>query len=217
MSGSSGLSAYQMSRRGSESRNPDDRFQPPRRMPKDVTVNSEVFDSVLGAAQEAETWAWARIYEWLAPQLGGYFRLRGFTDPDDLVGETFLQLARSLHRFQGDVDGFKSWAFMIAHHRVSNERRRLARRPLTLVPDFGSLEVRTSPSAEESVLAQFEEESVLSLLERLTDDQRDVVALRIIAGFSVEETAQILERSPGSVKQLQRRALESLRRELNEP
>jgi RNA polymerase sigma-70 factor (ECF subfamily) len=180
-------------------------------------MNSEVFDSVIGAAQEAETWAWARLYEWLAPQLGGYFRMRGFSPPDDLVGETFLQLARNLHRFEGDVSGFKSWAFMVAHNRISNERRRLARRPLTLVPDFGSLEVETAPSAEDSALAQFEEESVLSLLGRLTDDQRNVVALRIIAGFSVDETAQILGKSAGSVKQLQRRALESLRRELSEP
>ncbi|MGA7272518.1 MAG: sigma-70 family RNA polymerase sigma factor [Acidimicrobiia bacterium] len=180
-------------------------------------MNSDVFERVLGAAQEAENWAWARLYEWLAPQLGGYFRMRGFPQPDDLVGDTFLQLARGLHRFRGDVKSFKSWAFMIAHNRISNERRRLARRPLTLVGDFGSLEVRTSPSAEDSVLSQFEEESVLSLLSRLTDDQRNVVALRVMAGFSVEEAAEILGKTAGSVKQLQRRALESLRRELIEP
>lgn len=179
-------------------------------------MNPDVFQSVLGAAQEGESWAWARIYEWLASQLGGYFRMRGFSPPDDLVGETFLQLARTVNRFQGDMKGFKSWAFMIAHNRIANERRRLARRPLTLVPDFGSLEIRTSPSAEDTALAHFAEEDVLAVLGRLTDDQRNVVALRVMSGFSVGETAEILGKSAGSVKQLQRRALESLRRELTE-
>jgi RNA polymerase sigma factor (sigma-70 family) len=170
-----------------------------------------VFDAVLAGAKEAQEWAWTEIHTWLAPQLGGYFRIRGFDDPDDLVGEVFVQIARNLGSFRGDVDGFKSWVFMIAHNRLANERRRLDRKPQTLVADIAEVDERHSPSAEEVALTHAGGDRVRSLLEGLTKDQRDVLALRVVAGFSLQETAQITGRTIGAVKQLQRRGLEALR------
>ncbi|MFQ3632651.1 RNA polymerase sigma factor, partial [Roseiflexus sp.] len=49
-------------------------------------------------------------------------------------------------------------------------------------------------------------------LNTLTDDQREVVLLRFVAGLSITEVAQQLQRSEGSVKQLQLRALRALGR-----
>jgi len=168
----------------------------------------------MAAAQEAEEWAWTEIHTWLAPQLGGYFRVRGFDDPDDLVGEVFVQIARNLGSFRGDIEGFKSWVFMIAHNRLANERRRLNRKPQTLVGNLAEVDGRQSPSAEDLTLRRFEADHVMSLLETLTTDQRDVLALRVVAGFTLGETAQIVGRTVGSVKQLQRRGLEALRAQI---
>lgn len=179
-------------------------------------MNPHVFDGVLAAAQEAEEWAWIKLYEWLAPQLGRYFRIRGFMDPEDLVGDTFVQLARNLHAFRGEIDGFRSWVFMIAHNRLQNERRRRARRPTSLVADMGRIDDRVSAGAEDEALGRIELDEVESLLALLTSDQREVIALRVVAGFSVKDTARITEKSPSSVKQLQRRGLEVLRRHLQE-
>jgi RNA polymerase sigma factor (sigma-70 family) len=176
-------------------------------------MNPHVFDGVLASAQQAQEWAWSEIYRWIAPQLGGYFRVRGVGDPHDLVGEVFLQIARNLGTFEGDVEGFRSWVFMIAHNRLSNERRRMGRRPLTLMSDVGPVDASLAHSAEDEALAGLDD-VIHPLLQDLTADQRSVVALRIISGFSVEETAQIMQKSVGSVKQLQRRALESLRRQV---
>ena len=86
-------------------------------------------DDVIGAAQLGEEWAWTRIYEEVAPRLMGYFRVRGSRNAEDLVGETFVQLARNLSRFEGDAASFESWVFTVAHHRLSNERRRFVRKP----------------------------------------------------------------------------------------
>jgi RNA polymerase sigma-70 factor (ECF subfamily) len=55
---------------------------------------------------------------------------------------------------------------------------------------------------------------VLALLDQLSPDYRDVLALRVVADLGVEQTAAVMERSVGSVKQLQRRALRALRAEL---
>jgi RNA polymerase sigma factor (sigma-70 family) len=51
------------------------------------------------------------------------------TDPDDLVGEVFLQVVRNLDTFTGDEAGFRSWLFTIVHRRVLDARRRARRRP----------------------------------------------------------------------------------------
>jgi RNA polymerase sigma factor (sigma-70 family) len=55
---------------------------------------------------------------------------------------------------------------------------------------------------------------VEAVLEVLTPDQRDVVLLRMLADLSVERTAEIVGKRPGAVKQLQRRGLERLGKDL---
>ncbi len=176
-------------------------------------MNLHGLDEVIGAAQLGEEWAWSRLYEVLAPPLMGYFRVRGIGNPEDLVGETFVQLARNLTTFEGDSESFRSWVFTIAHNRLSNERRRFARKPVKLLSepiDDG----RRSPSAENDALAEMGSIEAMELLKVLTADQRSVVALRFIADLSVNETATAMGVSPGAVKQLTRRALERLKKEV---
>jgi RNA polymerase sigma-70 factor (ECF subfamily) len=50
---------------------------------------------------------------------------------------------------------------------------------------------------------------------RLTDDQRDVLALRIIANLTLEETSDVVGKGIGAVKATQRRALIALRDQLD--
>lgn len=56
----------------------------------------------------------------------------------------------------------------------------------------------------------------MKLLANLTEDQRSVIALRVIADLSLEATAAIVGKRVGAVKALQKRGLESLRRQLGE-
>ena len=71
------------------------------------------FDSVLQAAQEGSPWAWELLFKELAPKVRGYVAVRGAADPDDLVSETFIQLARNVGRFEGTEANFRSWVFTI--------------------------------------------------------------------------------------------------------
>jgi len=80
-----------------------------------------------------------------------------------------------------------------------------------LVPFEPDADPRQVVSAEEAHAGMVGDQNTLALLGRLGDDQRQALTLRVVAELSLEETAQIMGRSVGSVKQLQRRALEALR------
>ena len=56
------------------------------------------WDSLLGAAKSGAEWAWDRIYREIAPKVRGYLVSLGSEDPDDLLGEVWLQVARNHSR-----------------------------------------------------------------------------------------------------------------------
>jgi len=71
----------------------------------------------------------ADLYRQLAPAVLGYVRSQGAAEPEDLLGEIFLQVVRDIGRFRGDEAALRRWVFTIAHHRLIDARRRSQRRP----------------------------------------------------------------------------------------
>jgi RNA polymerase sigma factor (sigma-70 family) len=170
------------------------------------------FPSVLAAAQTGAEWAWESLYRDLAGTVRGYLRAHGAHEPDDLLGEVFLQLARNIGTFEGDERGFRSWVFTVAHHRLIDERRARGRRPVDPADD--SLLEETSPygDAEHEAVQRLSAGEARALIDHLSPDQRDVLLLRILGGLTVEEVAAVVGKRPGAVKALQRRGLASLQR-----
>ncbi len=176
------------------------------------------FEDVLAAARQGAGWAFSRLYESLAPAVAGYVRAQGAGDPEDLTSEVFLAAFSGLGSFAGDEPQFRSWVFTIAHRRVIDDRRARTRRPpprsLEDEP-VAERRTRSSQSAEDDAIGAMGTERVREVLDKLAPDQRDVVALRVIADLSVEQVAAALGKQQGAVKSLQRRALASLRRQLS--
>jgi RNA polymerase sigma-70 factor (ECF subfamily) len=144
------------------------------------------------------------VYRQLAPAVLGYLRAQRAIEPEDLLGEVFLQVARDLPRFSGDDDALRRWVFTIAHHRLIDDRRRRARRP-----QLADGEV---PEAAAPELADAVDPALIAALDRLTADQREVVLLRFVADLPLEAVAKLTKRNVGAVKALQHRALEQLGR-----
>ena len=170
------------------------------------------FPDVLAAAKAGADWAWDRLYQELAGPVNGYFASRGAGDPEDLTGETFLQVARNIHAFEGSEGSFRSWVFVIAHRRLIDSRRSAGRRP-TMVHD-ADIEPMGG-DVEGEAMDRLVTSELVRGFQVLTDDQREVLALRVIANLSLEETAQVVGKNVGAVKQLQRRALEGIRKTLD--
>lgn len=170
------------------------------------------FEGVLSAAQEGSDWAWEILVRNYGPNLKRFFSTRGVPDPDALVGEVFVDMARNLGTFSGDDSALRSWVFVIAYRRLSDERRRASRR-LTETPKAEVPESRdVAPSAEDEAIDAMGEATAQRMLDSLTDSQRDAVSLRVIGGLTLNETAAIMGKPVGAVKGLQRRAIAKLRR-----
>lgn len=178
-------------------------------------VERAEFESILTAAREAAPWAWTRLYRALAPQLLGYLRSRGAVEPEDLLGEVWIHVARSLASFTGDYDGFRSWMFMIAHHRLVDERRRRGRRPIVHDSGTDDLLADTLHPGDE-VAELLELDGLVAILEDLPETQQSVVLLRVIADLSVDQTALVLGISEAAVKSAQYRAVKKLRETLSQ-
>ena len=77
-------------------------------------------------------------------------------------------------------------------------------------------EPRSAPvdQAAEQALARISSERVHEVLAKLSEDQRAVVLLRVIGDLSLDQVAEALGKRTGAIKQLQRRGLLAVRREL---
>jgi RNA polymerase sigma factor (sigma-70 family) len=181
--------------------------------PGDDGVAGEVLEEVLVAARADAPWAFERLYSRFGPMVAGYLRMHGAADPEGLTNEVMLGVFRGLPSFEGDIAGFRSWLFTIAHRRLIDDRRRASVRPQTDELHHDRHET-TGGDVELEAESQLERDRVHALLEGLTHEQREVVLLRVVADLSIEEVARILGKRPGAVKMLQRRGLASLRRRL---
>ena len=174
------------------------------------------FDDVLAAAQAGAAWAFEVLYRDLSPAVTGYLWLHGALDPDDLASETFIGVFTGLAGFSGDEAGLRSWVFTIAHRRLVDDWRRRSRRP-QLADEPGDLTTHVGGDVEDDVLVRVGAEDVERLCGTLPADQRSVLLLRILADLTVEQVAQVMDRSVASVKALQRRGLRTLRDRLETP
>lgn len=180
-------------------------------------LSEQSLEVLIAAAVDGSQPAFGALYRQLSPAVLGYLRAQGAREPEDLCSEVFLGVFRNVAGFSGGGPQFRSWVFSVAHHRVVDERRRLARRPEQVAFDDTSAE--QSPllhgsrgDAGTDAAERMGTERVLEICATLVSDQRDVLLLRLVCDLSVDQVAALLGKSSGAVKALQRRALASVNR-----
>jgi len=137
-----------------------------------------------------------RVYAYVARRSGS----RG--EAEDLTSEVFHQALANLGRFEWRGVPFAAWLLQIARHAVADRWQRLARERGEPASDPG--EAGNPADADRHAM-------LADLVARLPRDQQRVVLARFVEQRSVREIAEALGRTEGAVKQLQFRALESLR------
>jgi RNA polymerase sigma-70 factor, ECF subfamily len=171
-------------------------------------------DAVVAAAISGDDRALSELFRACQPRLVRYLRGQAPAVADDLAGEVWIAVAIGLPTFVGDANGFRSWLFTIARRRVIEHRRRVLRRRTDPVPadrfDARPAIGRAADPAGFVVERLCAQDAVDMLVARLSPHQAQVVLLRVLDDLDVFEVAEIMERTPASVRVLQHRALKRL-------
>jgi len=138
-----------------------------------------------------------------------FVRIRDQTEAEDLAGEVFLKALKSLDSYRGRGEQMHVWLFKIAHNVVIDHVRKMSKRKT--VP-LNEMEIPDRLNVEETVETRLQVERLSQALEQLTPSQREVIGLRFFAGLSSAEVGEISGKSGAAVREMQRAAIEKLRK-----
>ena len=127
---------------------------------------------VLARARSGDEAAFLELWRGLQPRLLRYLRVLGCDDPDYIASETWLQVVRDLHRFDGDDDGFRRWLFTVGRNRAIDAARASTRRRVNPVAD-GLEGLADGHTVEEQVLDDMSVRKAIALLAGLSRDQAE--------------------------------------------
>ena len=152
--------------------------------------------------------AWAELFDRHHAQIWRYAYARtGDRDAaDDVASQTFSEALTAVSRYRSSGKPIVAWLYRIARN-VAGKRARDSRR---MLPAGRSDLVAGSPEDRLDALVLAE------ALRRLTGDQREVIALRFVAGYSTNEIAAMMGKREAAVYSLEARAIAALRRQLSE-
>lgn len=189
---------------------------------KGTTCSKETFAILLQRAKDLDKPAIGTLYNRFLPAVYRYVLARTGDIPtaEDLTSETFVAMIRGIESTRAvDELGFVSWLLGIARNQVLMYFRRVkTRQEVELLPTYDedalSLDEDGDPLL---VLAARESWSeTVNALEKLTADQKAVILLRCVLGYSTEEVASLLKKRQGTIRALQFRGLAALARQLND-
>ncbi len=139
-----------------------------------------------------------RVYAYVSRKVGDRH------SAEDLTAEVFSEALAGIGKFEWRGVPFAAWLLRIASNSIANHWRRAGR-------EAGE----PSPEADPSGHDETERRAIVfQLVDRLPEAQFRVIHMRFVEQKSIREIARELARSEGAVKQLQLRAIESLRAQL---
>ncbi|MFD4198519.1 MULTISPECIES: RNA polymerase sigma factor ShbA [Amycolatopsis] len=184
-------------------------------------LEKDVLDPVVAAARRGDERAVHTLMTLVKPVVARYCRARmggrdlSYLSADDVAQEVCLAVVKALPGYEDRGGSFLFLVRAIAANKVADAYRLVSRdrsEPVAELPENGT--VWRDP--EEHVLTLDLGRRLNGLLARLPPAQREVLALRVVAGLSTAETAQSMGITPGNVRISQHRALTRLRRMIAE-
>lgn len=132
---------------------------------------------------------------------------------EEMTAQIFLQLIEKIGLYRiapkDNATIFSAWLYRLSHNKMIDILRKLRRN------SHVGIEIAERAIEHYSVIDAVEDridfEQLLSTMQMLNEQQRQVIVLRFLEGYSIAETAEILQKSEGAVKALQHRSLENLR------
>lgn len=152
--------------------------------------------------------AWEAFYERNYSAMVAYAqrRLPSIDDARDAVGDAMTRVVGGLQRMDESGASPEAWSYGVLRHVVLDYQRKMYRKR-----EIKSEREISSPEAFERLIVSEEHDAVRAAFELLPERDREVLELRVVAGLSGDEVANVLKMKPGAVRMAQARALERLR------
>jgi RNA polymerase sigma-70 factor (ECF subfamily) len=172
-------------------------------------LKKEADERLLIEAAQKDPARFAELYQNNFERVYAYIvrRVKNRAETEDLTSEVFHHALANLKRFEWRGIPFAAWLFRIAANLISDRWQRTGREPIVDEPEQIEL-AQVSPVEIEEVEWQA---TLFRLVETLPVEQRRVVVLRFVEQKSIKQVAQEIRKTEGAVKQLQFRALTTLR------
>jgi RNA polymerase sigma-70 factor (ECF subfamily) len=174
--------------------------------------------ALLTLAKQGDGEAFGQIYDAYVGQVYRYLYYRVGSQPlaEDLTSETFLRALRRIDSFTWQGRDICAWFITIARNLVTDHYKSSRFRLEVSTADMLDAD-RADDGIEQEVLDNLDNEALLSAVRQLKSEQQECVVLRFLQGLSVAETAAVMGRSDGAIKQLQLRAVRALAKLVPEP
>jgi RNA polymerase sigma-70 factor, ECF subfamily len=176
----------------------------------DTSMDSQDESALVSQLAAFDPDAWSSVFERYFTSIFrlAYVRTRHRGAAEDIAAQTFAEAAAGIAGYRYRGVPFRSWLYRIARNLTSDHIKMLRRQPQVALEDTHALPV--DPMVEPEFNADF-----FAAIDELTDDQKTVVLLRLVDGYSLAEVAAVMEKSTGAVKQLQHRAIAILQRHMS--
>jgi len=172
------------------------------------------FASVLAAAVSGDETAFAALYRELQPRMVRYAAGIVGQDAEDVTAEAWLQIARDLRRFTGDLDAFRGWTTRIVRNRALDLARKRARHPTRPIGLEALFDAADPHDAWDGATERMSTARAIALIATLPPDQAEAVLLRAVVGLDAAAAGAVLGKRPGAVRVAAHRGLKSLARRL---
>ena len=172
------------------------------------------FRGTLQGAQQGDQESFARLWREFQPGLLRYLRIKASPVAEDLAADVWVRVLRALPGFAGDESGFRGWLFTTARNRLTDWYRSGERR-IDVIEHASLVVMPSATNVEEEAAEHSATDRALTLIGELPPDQAEAVMLRIVAGLDVARVAEIMGRTPGSVRVLCHRGLKRLEQRLS--
>jgi RNA polymerase sigma-70 factor (ECF subfamily) len=172
----------------------------------------------LARAQRGDEEAFRLLYRAVQPGLLRYLQALVGEDAEDVASETWLQVARGLSKFRGDLDGFRGWTATIGRNRALDHLRQQRRRPRADQREQAVDQLAELPAGDDTAGAALElisTDAALALIAGLPRDQAEAVLLRVVMGLDANSAAQVLGKRAGAVRTAAYRGLRRLADQLD--
>lgn len=173
-------------------------------------MDEDELGRALRAAQDGDEESFRMLYRDVQPRLIRFAGALVGADAEDVTSEAWLQIARDLRSFRGDLDGFRGWTATITRHRALDHLRRRSRRPGSDLPVEVLVTMAGGGDTELAALDGIATEEALRLISELPRDQAEAVLLRVVVGLDAKSAGKVLGKRSGAVRTAAYRGLRRL-------